>query len=307
MNAKMLLLLIVIPLSVAIPAQAQDTEHALPKLSPAASAMPSASHEMPRPRQLGGFLTPGQVDRWSFEGEKGETIIVHVASREFDPVVGLSKTEKKEDKILLEVNDEGNQGSFSVRLPEKGQYKIRIHAFKFQGGGNFTMRVQRFQAKPLTLDKPLVGTFDQEGNSYHYFQVAKDQILIPELKGASSERWMLLNYKGREMERWSDTVLVEEVGEKSASGECSLIVSGEPDQRYDLLVRVAKRQDLVEGKTLAGNLQQGELDVLSFKGKPGDFRLLEVEKKGDVISRLKYAPLEKKSKRDVARTRKRTA
>ena len=149
MNAKMWLLLIVLPLSLANPVQAQDTEHALPDAKMPAVPMPSSSHEIPRPRQLGGFLTPGQVDRWSFEGEKGETIVVHVASREFDPVVGLSKTEKKEDKILLEVNDEGNQGSFSLRLPEKGQYKIRIHAFKFQGGGNFTMRVQRFQAKPL--------------------------------------------------------------------------------------------------------------------------------------------------------------
>ena len=82
----------------------------------------------------------------------------------------------------------------------------------------------------------------------------------------------------------------------------SLIVSGEPDQRYDLLVRVARRQDLVEGKTLAGNLQQGEMDVFSFQGKPGDFRLLEVEKKGDVVSRLKFSPLGKKSKRDVARS-----
>ena len=32
------------------------------------------------------------------------------------------------------------------------------------------------------------------------------------------------------------------------------------------------------------------MDVLSFEGKPGEFRVLEVEKKGELISQLKYAP-----------------
>ena len=42
-------------------------------------------------RDLGGsgqhnkFLTQNQLDRWLFEGEKGETIIAHLASKEFDP------------------------------------------------------------------------------------------------------------------------------------------------------------------------------------------------------------------------------
>src|SRR5207247_3826500 len=88
---------------------------------------------------------------------------------------------------------------------------------------------------------------------------------------------------------WAGSVLSED------DGEVHLVVSGPPEHRYDLLVREARRQDLAEGKDLAGNLGQGELDVWSFQGKPGDFRLLEVEKKGEVHSRLIYAPREKTS------------
>ncbi len=227
------------------------------------------------PGQHGKFLTPGQLDRWVFEGEKGETIIAHVVSTEFDPVLELARTgAKDDDKVLLEVDDPGNESRFSIRLPEQGQYKIRVHAFKYQGGGNYTLHVRRFQAQPLAVGKPAIGTFDREGKSYHYFAAVKDQILIPELKGASSKAWKMLDFKGREMTDWSGTVSVED------NGECCLVVSGRPDYRYDLLVREAQRHDLAVDKNLAGKLAQGEADVWSFSGKPGDFRLLEAETRG---------------------------
>src|SRR5262245_19194570 len=213
MNQKRWPLLIALLLS-AVPARAQESVR-----------------ELSGPGQYSKFLTPGQLDRWVFEGEKGETIIAHVTTREFDPVLELARAVAgaKEDKVLLEVDDPGNESRFSIRLPEKGQYKIRIHAFKYQGGGNYTLRVRRFQAKPLVVGKPVIGTFDREGKSYHHFQGVKDRILIPQLKAASSEAWKLLDVKGREMMGWAGTVLVED------SGECSLVVSGHPEHRYDLL------------------------------------------------------------------------
>jgi hypothetical protein len=277
MNAKRWPLLLVLPLF-AVAARAQESVR-----------------DLRGPGKYSSFLTPGQLDRWVFDGEKGETIIAHVASREFDPILELSRTEKTDDKVLLEVDDPGNESRFAVRLPEKGQYKIRIHAYKYQGGGNYLLRVQRFQARPLAVGKPVVGTFDREGKSYHYFQGAKDQILIPELKGAPAEAWQVLDFKGRAMAGWAGTVHVED------GGEGYLVVSGHPEYRYDLLVREARRQDLAAGKELAGSLQQGELDVWNFQGKPGDFRLLEVEKKGEVLARLLHAPLEKKGEQRIAR------
>lgn len=258
-------------------------------LVPPAPAQES-NRELSGPGPQSKFLTPGQMDRWLFEGEKGETLIVHVATREFDPVLELAKAGTKDDeKPLLEVDDPGNESRFAIRLPEKGQYAIRVHAFKFQGGGNYTLAVQRFQARPLTVGTPLVGTFDREGRSYHYFQGTKDHILIPEVKGAAAQGWQVLDHKGRELVHWAGTVAVEE------EGECYLILSGPADNRYDLMMRQARRTALDNGGSGAGgSMQQGEAEVLTFTGKPGEFRLLEVEKRGDVLARLIYAPLEKK-------------
>src|SRR5437899_1585571 len=87
--------------------------------------------KLDRPGAHGAFLTHGQVDRWIFDGEKGETIVAHVISREFDPILGLSQTVgKDEDKILFDYDDPGNESRYMYRLPEKGQYKIRVSAFK---------------------------------------------------------------------------------------------------------------------------------------------------------------------------------
>lgn len=255
-------------------------------LSAAPVAAQESLRDLKRPGQHGAFLTPGQIDRWVFEGEKDETIIAHVASREFDPILQLAQTEKKDDKVLLEVDDPGLESRFAVRLPAKGQFKIRVHAYKFQGGGNYTLRVQCFRATPLTVGKPLVGTFDRTGKSYHYFQGVKGQVIIPELKGASSRAWQFLDYQGRELTGWEGTVLLPD------SKEDYLVLSGQPGYRYDLLVRTARQLALAVGKPQAASLQQGEADVLSFQGKPGEFRLVEVEKKGDLLSRLQYAPLD---------------
>src|SRR5262249_59811669 len=131
------------------------------------------------PGKHGGFLTHGQLDRWVFEGEKGETIIAHVSSREFDPILELARTGEKDDKVLLEVDDPGNESRFSFRLPEKGQYKIRIHAFKYQGGGNYTLRVQRFLARPLAVGNPLVGTFDRTGRRPAPFRRTEGPFPVP--------------------------------------------------------------------------------------------------------------------------------
>jgi len=104
------------------------------------------------------FLTPNQLDRWVFEGEKGETVVAHLASKEFDPILGLARSGAKEDKPLIEVDDPGSESRFALRLPERGKFEIRVHAFKFQGGGNYTLRVQRFQASPVAVGTPRAAT-----------------------------------------------------------------------------------------------------------------------------------------------------
>lgn len=246
------------------------------------------------PGQHNAFLTHNQVDRWIFDGEKGETIVAHVVSREFDPILELVKSgEKDDEKELIQVDDPGNESRFSFRLPDQGRYKIRVHAYKFQGGGNYTLGVQRFQARPLDIGKALLGSFDRAGKGYLYFQAVKDQILIPNLKGGSAQAWKLLDRQGRELPNWAGSVHIEE------PGECTLIVSGSPQHRYDLLLREARQKNLIQAKDATSKVDQGEMDVWNFVGKPGDFRLLEVDTKGQLQSRLVYAPVDKKDEQRI--------
>lgn len=267
------------------PTDAQETVRPLP------AAKKAPAHD--KSNDINSFLSLNQRDQWVFDGEKDEVIVVHVFSKEFDPILDLAKTEKVDDRALMdEIDDPGLESRFSFRLRDKGQYKIRIHAFKYQGGGNYTLRVQRFKAQTLTVGKPLTGAFDREGKSHFFFQGVNDQILIPDFKEAAAS-WTMLDYKGREMETWAGSVLVER------NGECSLIVTGLAEYRYDLLLRTGRQQNLAQGKELERSLSKGEMDVLNFQGKPGEFRLVEVVRKGDVFARPLYAPLDKKSEPQV--------
>ncbi|MGO9110721.1 MAG: hypothetical protein ACLP9L_15985 [Thermoguttaceae bacterium] len=240
------------------------------------------------------YLTPGQVDTWLFDGEKGETVIAHVATNEFDSILELIiKRDGDKEEKFFSIDDPGSDSRFAFRLPEKGHYAIRVHGFEFKGGGNYALNIRRFHAQPLEVGKPLVGALDRSGQSNLYFTGVKDRTLIPDLKGAAGS-WTMLDFKGRDMASQFGTVLIAEPGEHY------LVLTGRPDNRYELLVREARHHDLVEGKDLAGKLQQGELDEWDFQGKPGEFRLLEVEKKGEVISQVIFAPLDKKEEQRLA-------
>lgn len=241
------------------------------------------------------FLTPNQLDRWTFHGEKGETIIAHVVSQQFDPVLALGRADMKDDRPLGEVDDPGSESRLAIRLPNAGKYEIRVNAFKFQGGGNYTLRVQRFQAGAVKVGEPVVGTLNQDGKGYHYWTIAKGRLYVPQLLGGVSAAWTMLDAKGRELPNWSGTSVAE------TDGEGYMIVSGEPNQRYDLVLREARMHDLAEGRERLGALQQGEADVCSFSGKAGDFRLLEVQKTGDLHARLVFAPVDGNAERSLER------
>lgn len=261
MRAKFLAVLVVLSLLV-LPASAQESTHELKMAGgKAGGGFGKAGRPNDGDDRYSGFLTSGQLDSWVFDGEKGETIIVHVSSDSFDPLLGLAQIGDKGDTTVVpDVDDPGTESRFMKRLPEKGKYKIRVTAFKNQGGGNYVLKVRRFHAKPLEVGKTLLATFDSEGKSYYYFQGAQDTILIPELKGWSARSWSLLDFKGREISEWEGTALVE------SAGECCLVVSGLSDNRYELIVRQARERVLAEGQNMAGNLEQGELEVWNFQG-----------------------------------------
>ncbi|MCA9271274.1 MAG: hypothetical protein KDA41_22480, partial [Planctomycetales bacterium] len=205
-------------------------------------------------RQLDGagrfdkHLTPGLLDRWVFKGEKGETVLVHVASGQFDPVLELATPGEKEDKLLLTVDDEGSESRFAIRLPETGEYKIRVHAFEYKGGGNYSLQVRRFQATGAAIGKTVVGTFDRNGRGHHWFDAKKDQIVAVGLAGAQSGQWELLDVKGRRADVWANAAAMDD------DGAYSLIVSGAPGARYELSIREAQQRELPADKPLDGRL-----------------------------------------------------
>ena len=241
--------------------------------------------------QFDKFLTPGLLDRWIIQGEKGETVIARVSSTQFDPILELAVPGEIEDRVLFAVDDKGSQSRFSMRLPESGEYSIRVHAFKYAGGGNYSLQIQ---ATPLTIGKTVVGTIDREGNGYRWFQAKRDQVVKIDLKGTSSRSWELLDGKGRPIDDWAGAAAIEE------DGVHSLVISGDPGSRYELVVREARQKELNAEEKLAGRLKQSEMDVWSFEGKPGDFRLVTVEQQGQLDARLIYAPREKNDVERIA-------
>lgn len=231
-------------------------------------------------------LTPNQLDRWLFDGEKDETVIAHVTSQEFDPVLSLAASGAKEGAALIEVDDPGSESRFAFRLPATGKYEIRVNAFKFQGGGNYTLRVHRFAAAPAEVGKRAGGTLDRDGRGYHRIAAKRDTVLVPSVTGIGADALRVLDHKGRELRLWNGAVTVE------ADGELSVLGFGPPNQRYELLVREARRRELAPGNVVASKAESGEADVWNLVGKPGEFRVVELQKKGDVNARLLFAPTE---------------
>jgi hypothetical protein len=242
--------------------------------------------DLDRPGQHTKFLTHNQMDRWLFEGRKGETIIVQVSSREFDPILRLA-TGDADAKPLVEVDDDGSQSSLALRLPADGKYEIQIHAFKFQGGGNYTLEVRRFMAEKIAVGQSATGVFDRQGQSHYYFDAAAGQIFVPTLRGGDA--WQMLDAKGRALSGWAGTVAVDE------AGQCYLVLSGRPGYRYEITLREGTMKALVDNKDWSSELQAGELDVWNITAKPGEFRVIEIEKTGDLVTQLRFAPVDKES------------
>jgi len=269
-------------------------------LSLAASAFAQESvRKLERPGDFNKFLTPGTIDRWIIQGEEGETIIARVTTKEFDPVIELAEAGDPEDKVLLSFDDDGSESWFSYRLPKAGEYKIRIHGFEFKGGGNYALNLRRFRATPVEFGKPLVGAFDRHGRSHHYLHGEHDQMLT--VGGTGLRSWEMLDTKGRPVGNWRGSVRLEQ------DGEYSLALTGQPGTRYELRLRPAERKQAAFNAEMAGRLNDGELAVFDIAGKAGAFRLVEIQRQGELAARLIHAPLEEDKRPRIASADQRPA
>ena len=230
-------------------------------------------------------LTQNEVDIWILQAKKGEILIVHVDSGEFDPVLQLVR--KNGEAVTKTIDDAGSESRFRVRLPGTGEYHVLVHAFKKRGGGNYRISFNRFRASPVKVGSRVAGTFDMSGTTHHYFQATKGSILIPDARGARIT-WTVLDPTGRNLSTWSGTARAE------STGEHTITLTGRPREGYSLLLREARLRDWKDEGTAVRTLEAGEMDVWRFDAIADRFRVIEVQKQGNLLTQLVPASVSEK-------------
>ncbi|MBN2492274.1 MAG: PPC domain-containing protein [Planctomycetes bacterium] len=232
------------------------------------------------------FLTHNQIDTWKARIQENETLIVHVSSLEFDPVLQLVR--KDGSQVTDKIDDEGSESRLRVRLTEAGEYHVRVHAFQMRGGGNYRITFERLVSTPIEVAARTNGAFDAEGVAHHHFLAEEGAILVPDLRGTRSQ--VMRDAVGRILYGWENTIRV------MATGEHTITLRGRGHGGYSLLIRRATIRDLGDAHEAAGALEDGALDVWGIDAEAGQFRRIEIRKQGRVMTRLGLAPETKDEK-----------
>lgn len=250
-----------------------------------------SAHSWKQSGARAAFLTVNQADTWAFDAEKNDIVVATVDSNEFDPVLELLQVNSANEVVLLSIDDPGNRSGFSKRITSRGKYMVRVRAFRNQGGGNYNIDLQRFQATPITAGVRATGAFNSDGQAYHFLSGIKDQIIVPELLGSSDvdskekNVWML-DSKGVSVNDWRGCFRIDR------NDEYTLVLKGDPKDRYDLKVHLANQKDLPFETPFQGELKRNELDVWHIRGKAHDLVLLEIDKEGEIQPHFSVVPPE---------------
>jgi hypothetical protein len=84
-------------------------------------------------------------EEWTYRGEAGETVTLHMRSRDFDTYLSVGRRVNGMWKELGH-NDDGEAGTDSdliVTLPADGEYVVRANAFGAGGSGRYSVVVDR--------------------------------------------------------------------------------------------------------------------------------------------------------------------
>ncbi|NER79887.1 MAG: hypothetical protein F6K42_09945 [Leptolyngbya sp. SIO1D8] len=100
--------------------------------------------------QQDGRLEPGDqiapdgslFDRYSFEGQAGQSVTITVTSEDFDTyLLLLDNTES----VLAQNDDTGfnsTNSALSITLPADGTYQVVVNSFWSDGQGNYSLTIQ---------------------------------------------------------------------------------------------------------------------------------------------------------------------
>lgn len=221
-------------------------------------------------------LTANQVDSWIFQAEKGEVVTARVETQEFDAVLALADGS---GKVLIERDDPGSSSSLAFRLKTSGEHRIQVYAFRHSGGGNYALVVDRFSAGPIEVGKPTAGRIGADGRTHYGFEAQPGQILVPRVEGQTGGV-EVLDPQGTPITGWESTATIK------AKGEHFLRLRGQRGAAYRVTLLAAEQLDLALDKPQTRQIAPGGLEVWSFSGEPGQFRLVEVGGARLLVTRL---------------------
>lgn|GEM_PF-2315306 len=239
-----------------------------------------------QPGDYNKYLTPGMVDRWIFGGKKDETIIAHVATREFDSVIQLVQTVEDKEKFLQEIDDDGSDSWLSFRLPEDGEYRICVRGYEFKGGGNYSLSLRQFRAQASAIGSTVAGTFDGGGKAFFRFAAERDQSLTVDVTSSSLRDWAVLDPQGKQVDVW------ERLAVPDRSGEYLVELTGRAGHRFELALRPTIRHRWTDDEKYSGSLDRRQAAIIDLDGQIGDFRVIELATKDQLSSQIIFAPID---------------
>jgi hypothetical protein len=240
------------------------------------------------------ILSPNDAAFWPIDAREGETIIVMIESKAFDPIVQVASSE---GRVLAENDDirPGDQRALlTFRFPVAGAYRVLIRAAKEGANGLYTIRMRRFTPRNLPFDQRVAAGARQE-DTWYRFPAEKGQALVVTATSTGGlPRIALFGPTGEELTAKGDalsakTARIHYMAEES--GTYYLRVPGESlRENYTLNLSLARIMDTAVGKAEpATTLPPGGLDIWRFQAREGEI-ITVLARSRDVVLGVEVSP-----------------
>lgn len=230
-------------------------------------------------------------DRWTFEGQAGDTITIAVTSTDFDSVVNLLDPEG----ILL-ISDDDSGGNLNAlidfyTLPETGTYTILVYDLDREGRGEYRLSVETQQiSQPGTLeygDSVGAELSDSSGDRWTFVGQEGDAVTIAVSSSAFDSYLELQDPDGRVLAEDDDSggSLNAQIAAfvLPSNGVYTIVVSafsGSTEGAYRLSLteeEIVIGGTLGFGDTVEGTLSSSSGDRWTFEGSAGTRVTIAVE------------------------------
>ena len=224
------------------------------------------------PTVINGQITPGDVDRFSFNARQGQRIVVAVSARELTPYLADAVPGWFQATAAL-FDSEGREVAFiddfrfhpdpvlCYKIPKNGRYTLEIHDAIYRGREDFVYRVTLGEIPFITSVFPMGTTVDSTTNiKLAGWNLTKKQMTL-DTKTQTPGIELISADRGR---RLSNRVCFA----LDTLAECNEI---EPNGS------IAKSQKLQPPIIVNGRIDQsGDIDVFRFHGRKGGQIVVEV-------------------------------